>query len=257
MKWGLAFVLAAALAAGGCVGSNGTGGEDIPAGGYDAQYVETVLADARSFASQGMHEEALQKHIWYHENALKYAESATSLRLTFALNSWVLLGEKYPKAKEALAKIRDETLIKLKAAPKDDALYQEVEAINFALKDMKAARELFYERPDVPLVGSRLFRELDQVIAAKDPKWLRDVVGDPEKVLAAIAAEQKKTEESEGEGGGPGPGRRGGQTGAQVAALVRAVKALDGEEAAKAFQEKALKVVDSREVRSALEEPEE
>lgn len=257
MKWGFAFVLTAALAAGGCVGSNGAGGNEPPPGGYDAQYVETVLADARSFASQGMYEEALQKHIWYHENALKYAETAASFRLTFALNSWVLLGEKYPKAKEALAKIRDGALTKLKADPKDDALFAEVEAINFALKDMKAARDLYYERPDVPLVESRLFRELDQVIETKDSKWLRDVVGDPEKVLAAIAAEQKKAEDAEGEGGAPGPGRGGRQFGPQVAALVRAVKALDGDAAAKAFQTKALEVVDSREVRNALETPDE
>ena len=66
-----------------------------------------VLAEAQSLAAQGRYEEALQRHIWYHNHALDYDSGQTGVRLSFALSYWIELGRKFPKAKQALVEIRD------------------------------------------------------------------------------------------------------------------------------------------------------
>jgi hypothetical protein len=89
-----------------------------------------VLAEAKDLASKGHYEEALQRHIWYHNHALQYDPGQFGVRISFALSDWMELGRKYPKAKEALKEISGHDNREFAEGSGDFALFQEVAAIN-------------------------------------------------------------------------------------------------------------------------------
>ncbi len=89
-----------------------------------------VLDEARTLAEKGQYEEALQRHIWYHNHALQYDPSQGSVRNSFALSYWIELGRKYPRARQALVEIRDRDKTTFSEGKGDFALFQELSAIN-------------------------------------------------------------------------------------------------------------------------------
>jgi len=104
---------------------------------------EKVLDEARALAAQGKYEDALQKHLWFHENALKYTPSLAGVRLSFALDYWIELGTKYPKAKEALVSIRDKNTKAFSEGNGTVALFHDVRAINDNLNERSKTVALF------------------------------------------------------------------------------------------------------------------
>jgi hypothetical protein len=93
-----------------------------------------VLAEARDLATKGQYEEALQRHLWYHNHALEYSPSQSGVRLSFALSYWIELSRKFPKARQALLEIRDRDNREFAEGKGDFALFQEVSAINSNLQ---------------------------------------------------------------------------------------------------------------------------
>ena len=67
-----------------------------------------ILQEAARDVTAQRYEEALEKHVWYHENALKIEPAQYGVRLSFALSAWHRLGLVYPPALEKLTSIRDE-----------------------------------------------------------------------------------------------------------------------------------------------------
>src|SRR5688500_2847422 len=55
----------------------------------------------------GMYNEALTRHIWFHNHILEYDSAWAGVRLSFALHDWKKLSNKYKPAKDSLNKIRD------------------------------------------------------------------------------------------------------------------------------------------------------
>ena len=85
----------------------------------------------------------MQKHLWFHENALKYTPSLAGVRLSFALDYWIELGKKYPKAKEALVSIRDKNTKAFSEGNGTVALFHDVRAINDNLNERSKTVALF------------------------------------------------------------------------------------------------------------------
>ncbi len=104
---------------------------------------DKVLSEAKTLARQGKYEEALQKHLWYHDNALKLMPSHAGVRLSFALSDWVELGRKYPKAKEALVATRDRNATALANGKGWFDLFHDVTAINRELDENAKTVQLF------------------------------------------------------------------------------------------------------------------
>lgn len=77
--------------------------------------VQAILNEAQDDARNGKYELALAKHVWFHENALKFEPAMTGVRLSFALGYWHELGKKYPPALEKLNEIRTKTRAKITA----------------------------------------------------------------------------------------------------------------------------------------------
>ena len=67
-----------------------------------------ILHEARADRRAGRFADALTKHVWFHENALKYVPSLSGVRLSFALTYWMELGAVYPAALRKLKRIRDD-----------------------------------------------------------------------------------------------------------------------------------------------------
>ncbi len=59
---------------------------------------QDILAQAKQDTASGRYEDALAKHLWFHENALEYRSSLYGVRLSFALGDWTKLSHVYPLA---------------------------------------------------------------------------------------------------------------------------------------------------------------
>jgi hypothetical protein len=147
-----------------------------------------VLNEARTLARQGKYEEALQKHIWFHENALKYDRSLTGVRLSFALADWVELGKKYPKAREALVAIRDKDTKAVRDGDGSFDLFRDVKGINWALGEGPKTAELFKtlheKQPD--LAKQCYLAAEEELVASREYQLCGAYVPDPIRRLDSI-----------------------------------------------------------------------
>lgn len=104
---------------------------------------QAVLNEAVNLARSGKFEEALQKHIWFHDNALRISPAMSGVRHSFALSYWVDLGEKYPKARAALVAIRDKDVELMKTQAASSRVFSDVKSINAYLNESPKTIELF------------------------------------------------------------------------------------------------------------------
>lgn len=104
-----------------------------------------ILHSARDDAQHGRYEDALAKHVWYHENALKIQRSQAGVRLSFALKDWKKLGELYPPALEKLKQTRDEAGQQAKKGADVFRSFHDFTAINRVLGDERKTVKLFKE----------------------------------------------------------------------------------------------------------------
>jgi len=102
-----------------------------------------ILQEARTLAEDGRHEEALQRHIWYHNHSLELDDAQAGVRLSYALADWMKLARHYPKAREALVEITDRAAQKFAGGEGHYALFAEVSAINAQLGRQKETLALF------------------------------------------------------------------------------------------------------------------
>ena len=114
-----------------------------------------ILNEAQDDAIAGRYEDALAKHVWFHENALTYAPAMYGVRLSFALSYWANLGAKYPPALEKLRAIRDKAGDDVRAGSDDASLttdcakpgvrerFHDFAAINETLGDNSKTSVLF------------------------------------------------------------------------------------------------------------------
>lgn len=142
---------------------------------------EKVLDEARALADVGQYQEALEKHIWFHENALKKGFGWSGVRLSFALADWVRLGKKYPRAREALVAIRDRDE-KLVLENGSVQLFQDVAAINGYLRQDDKTVALFKKLQEKkPELANSYYRTAEKGLASRGEyticsKYIKDPV---------------------------------------------------------------------------------
>ena len=129
---------------------------------------QEVLNEASTLARQGKYEEALEKHLWFHENALKLQPAMSGVRLSFALSSWVDLGQKYPKAREALVAIRDGDAEAIREGRGTFELFHDVASINGYLEEEPKTVELFKTLHEKhPRLAERCYLVAEKDLAAR------------------------------------------------------------------------------------------
>jgi hypothetical protein len=104
-----------------------------------------VLRDARAFAKSGAYAEALQKYLWFHDNALAHDQAWYGVRLSHALSEWAELGKIYPPARSAMESIRDASVKALREGSLDRDQFHDVESINAVLGHVDQTSALFVE----------------------------------------------------------------------------------------------------------------
>ena len=124
-----------------------------------------ALKDAQAFARAGEFEKALERHEWYHANALRIRQAQYGVRLSFALSYWKQLGDKYPPALASLTNLRDQgsqAALDGKAAPE---LFHDVVSINRTLKEEAKSVTLFKTLAEKqPDFAKKCFRYMDDTL---------------------------------------------------------------------------------------------
>lgn len=105
--------------------------------------IDALRTEFRADFTAKRYEDALAKHVWYHENALKYGIGQGGVRLSFVLSDWLALGEAYPPALEKLKSIQNGLEKQLAAGKGDAQQFQDYSAINKPLKEVKRTSDIF------------------------------------------------------------------------------------------------------------------
>jgi len=142
---------------------------------------ENALDQAERLAEEGKYQEALEKHIWYHNHALEINEAQYGFRLSFALADWAELGKKYPPALKALRGIRDEKTSQLLTGRVAKDLFVDVRSINNYLGESQATVELFKKIGDTqPEFAASIYDVADkELIEAEEYALAKKYLGDP------------------------------------------------------------------------------
>lgn len=102
-----------------------------------------ILDEATADVASGRYAEALAKHVWFFENALKYAPSMSGVRLSFALSYWKTLSDSYPPALEKLRAERDEAAARVRGSKDSRQSFDDFASINRELGEDAKTKELF------------------------------------------------------------------------------------------------------------------
>jgi serine/threonine protein kinase len=138
-----------------------------------------ITLAARELTRKGSYEDALQRYLWYDENARKIDESGS---LISVLADWVELGRRYPKAKQALLAIRDAGVKEFSEGRGYSDLFQKVSLINSQFQDDEATYALFnrIRETDPALARQCYYYAQDLLIAHGDYEYCLSCIGDPE-----------------------------------------------------------------------------
>jgi hypothetical protein len=119
---------------------------------------EQILREADADTSARRYEDALAKHVWFHQNALKLSPSLRGVRLSFALSSWVELGAVYPPALAKLQSIRDENAAKVCEGGHVREAFNDFESINKTLGNEDKTKDVFlWLHTNKPSVAKEVF----------------------------------------------------------------------------------------------------
>jgi hypothetical protein len=232
-----------------------------------ADQADDALNEARELAREGRFEEALQKHIWYHDHALEINPAHYGVRLSYALSDWVELGRKYPKALDALKAIRDQKAKRLTGGESEHlirghecetrTLFHEVASINHYLGESRATVELFKNIEAAQLDFATSIADLadEALFEAKEYAVERKYLGDPFAKFEAAKRVFDDGREYAKTSGMPERSRQAFEiifTKDIVRLIVVLDKTGDGA-AARQIQSKALAICSRPEIKNALE----
>jgi hypothetical protein len=146
------------------------------------QDASQMTEKVRSLIFNSRYDEALQMCLAYHE---KYK---TGSSWSYLLPDWVELGRRFPKAKEALIKIRDNDVREFSAGRGFADLFSEVYSINGALHQDDSTYELFKSfRDKDPDLAQQCYYYVEGLLMAKgDYQWCYNHIGDPQAKFDSI-----------------------------------------------------------------------
>lgn len=99
----------------------------------DSPDPHAILNEAVADTRAGRYSVALEKHVWFHANALKYEQGLAGVRLSFALSYWHDLALRFPPAMESLSAARDESESKFLANGFQFNQFHDLAALNRTL----------------------------------------------------------------------------------------------------------------------------
>lgn len=128
-----------------------------------------ILHSAVDDTRHGRYIESLEKHLWYHHNAMNNPLSGQGgVRLSFALGYWQELAKVYPPAKEAFVKTRNEAEAAVRQTHQFEP-FHDVAAFNRELGENGRTVDLFLEIAEKNFTAAKLLYIVAEqyLIAAK------------------------------------------------------------------------------------------
>jgi len=145
------------------------------------------LSEAEDDARAGRYEDALAKHVWFHENALKYAPAMYGVRLSFALSDWAALGAVYPPALQRLKAVRDEAGEDVRDGKNARRAFHDLAAINSTLgEDVKTTEAFVWLDVSRPAVATQVFDIAQPALVAAKQYRLCGKYVDPDRSYQRI-----------------------------------------------------------------------
>lgn len=146
-----------------------------------AQDMQQYLTDTEIMVREGKYQEALDRHIWFHDHVLEYNPGMVGVRLSFALSYWKSLGEDYPPAMAALKEIRDRKTVQILDEGGSFDLFADVQALNRTLDETYKSIELFETiATKQPLLAKEYLHVVkDDLFAAKRYDILKNFIENP------------------------------------------------------------------------------
>jgi hypothetical protein len=140
------------------------------------------LDQARRWALEGRHEEALDEFVWFHRHALEEDAALRGVRLSFALDWWLQLGEAYPVARTAYDATRQAKVDRMMSGAFDRRLFNDVHAMNVAAGDELSTYHLFLRLRELSpgFAADCADIALPAIAHAGDTALARDYLPDPE-----------------------------------------------------------------------------
>jgi len=143
----------------------------------------------KSLITSGLYKEALERTIWFHNNALKHQPSLYGVRTSYALGAWIEFGKKYPPALVALKDIRDSSTSILLSGSGSCDLFHDVYYINKYLSEKNKSILLFKQLDKVqPIFANKCWYII------KDDMINGNYFGIVKKYIGNIQEEYSKTE---------------------------------------------------------------
>lgn len=218
--------------------------------GADSQELQITLQEARSLAQNGEFAEALEKHVWYHENSR--GTSHAGVRLSFALNDWKQLGERFPAAKEMLASLRDQAAKAALSDSPNPLAVSEVIAIDRTMENAKRSVEfintLAEKHPAAAKASYWYIRDL--LMENREYALCRHLAPEPEAEFKNV---REAWHQSEGFPPNVKPTVRQLQV-RRLRQLIELLVATGDEDWARKFQERAVELTKDKSLESALDD---
>ena len=223
-----------------------------------AEDMQNYLSDTKEMVRQGKHQEALERHIWFHDHALEHDPAMYGVRLSFALGSWKALADVYPPAKKALIETRDRKTEQIKKGEGSFLLFNDVEALNRTLQEENKTVDLFayLDKENHELAKRCWIVAKDPVIKAKRFDLAKKYVGDLLKEFTKAKAEYDYNTtlyEDKKIGGDHFKKWNEEHLVEESLRLIEVAVALGDIKAAKEIQQNVLEVVDDQRLRDAVQ----
>lgn len=146
----------------------------------------TILNEAHGDTLAGRYDDALAKHLWYHENALVIEPAQYGVRLSFALAYWKELADKHAPALEAMQKLQAAARARVNERGSEDArAFHEFASFNEYLGGEDATLDVYLDlERDSREFGKRCYRSVETLlIDAGEWEVCGRYVGKPEERL--------------------------------------------------------------------------
>jgi len=146
--------------------------------------LQKILNEADDLMKHGQYEESLGRHIWLQCHQIEYGGSYQN---TSAIISWVELGRRYPKAKQALLEIRDSEAREFAEGRGYSDLFGDIQSINHQLQDDDATYDLFnaIRKGDPQLADQCRFYAASVMFSKGEYQWCYDTMGNPQSLLSS------------------------------------------------------------------------
>ncbi|MGB7934038.1 MAG: hypothetical protein WCH04_17785 [Gammaproteobacteria bacterium] len=215
------------------------------------------LYEIDALIEDGKFDNALEKHLWFHE-ASRESPGMGGVRLSFALESWLDLANKYSPAMDSLIQLRDgykDTLLKGNGTFDN---FHDLFAINQYLENDGDTYSVFMKlHENYPEQAKSYYHVVEDIIVEKNRYDIcAAYIADPMKKYKHIEKLHKLNKDFSRKHSGPRDKEFGQYTEDSytkgVCQLIEVLSALGNDDVAKEIQATALKYIDNETIKAAI-----